>query len=212
MLPAWIFAAVFSSPMLLTYKEFMVQNKIQCWMILPYDWMWKVYVTLIAIAVFIIPAFIITFCYTVIVVIIWKKTDFTFGNQKSKFDEKTRIVSQGSKYSNNQQKRVHWTENPSSSRGVLPKAKIKTIKMTLVIVLAFIFCWSPFFIFDLLFVYGNIVKTNDTIAISTFIQSLAPLNSAANPVVYILFNYKLCKGVFKKNSYNTAFASRGTAV
>ena len=45
--------------------------------------------------------------------------------------------------------------------------------------------------FDLLQVYGYIPKTQNMMAVATFIQSLAPLNSAANPVIYCLFSSAL---------------------
>ena len=57
---------------------------------------------------------------------------------------------------------------------------------------AFIICWSPYFVFDLLDVYGFIELTQQSVAISTFIQSLAPLNSAANPIIYAAFNGSTC--------------------
>jgi hypothetical protein len=40
---------------------------------------------------------------------------------------------------------------------------------------AFIFCWSPYFVYDLLFVYGQIPDPNSerVSAMNTFIQSLA---------------------------------------
>lgn len=38
----------------------------------------------------------------------------------------------------------------ASSRGLIPKAKVKTVKMTFVIIFVFILCWSPYFVFDLL--------------------------------------------------------------
>lgn len=76
----------------------------------------------------------------------------------------------------------------ASSRGIIPRAKVKTIKMTFIIVIVFILCWSPYIIFDLLQVFGRIPKTQTNIAIATFIQSLAPLNSAANPLIYCIFS------------------------
>ncbi|RWS06741.1 cardioacceleratory peptide receptor-like protein [Dinothrombium tinctorium] len=104
-----------------------------------------------------------------------------------------------------------------SSRGVIPRAKIKTVKMTFVIVFGcklnlrrkdekkisnrnffiavFILCYSPYFVWDLLQVYGFIPFTQTTIALSTFIQSLAPLNSAANPLIYFLFSTKLTRNL-----------------
>lgn len=76
-------------------------------------------------------------------------------------------------------------------RGVIPKARIKTIKMTLVIVAAYVLCWSPFFIINICVVFGFISKDTDvTIALSTLTQSLAHLNSAANPIIFWLFSSK----------------------
>lgn len=48
-------------------------GKTQCWIELE-PWQWKVYMTLVAITVFLIPAIIITACYTIIVYTIWTKS------------------------------------------------------------------------------------------------------------------------------------------
>jgi len=90
----------------------------------------------------------------------------------------------------------------TSSRGLIPKAKVKTIKMTFVIIFVFVLCWSPYIVFDLLQVFGLIPSSSSSAAVATFIQSLAPLNSAANPLIYCLFSadagklfrpcYRLC--------------------
>ena len=57
----------------------------------------------------------------------------------------------------------------------------------------FILCWSPYIIFDMLQVY-ELIPSNKTVrAIATFIQSLAPLNSAANPVIYFMFSANFSK-------------------
>ena len=57
----------------------------------------------------------------------------------------------------------------------------------------FILCWSPYIIFDMLQVY-ELIPSNETVrAIATFIQSLAPLNSAANPVIYFMFSANFSK-------------------
>ncbi|GLH08584.1 Cardioacceleratory peptide receptor [Gryllus bimaculatus] len=85
----------------------------------------------------------------------------------------------------------------ASSRGLIPRAKIKTVKMTFVIVFVFILCWSPYFVFDLLQVYGHVPSTQTNIAVATFIQSLAPLNSAANPLIYCLFSTHICRTLRK---------------
>jgi len=46
-----------------------------------------------------------------------------------------KYISDGKTVGTKKEKRVRWTNQGSSSRGVIPKAKIKTIKMTFVIVL-----------------------------------------------------------------------------
>ncbi|XP_018335097.1 cardioacceleratory peptide receptor-like, partial [Agrilus planipennis] len=83
----------------------------------------------------------------------------------------------------------------ASSRGIIPRAKIKTVKMTFVIVFVFVLCWSPYIVFDLLQVYEYIPRTQTNVAIATLIQSLAPLNSAANPVIYCLFSTHICRHI-----------------
>ena len=61
------------------------------------------------------------------------------------------------------------------------------------IISVFILCWSPYIIFDMLQVY-ELIPSNETVrAIATFIQSLAPLNSAANPVIYFMFSANFSK-------------------
>ena len=83
----------------------------------------------------------------------------------------------------------------ASSRGLIPKAKVKTIKMTFVIISVFILCWSPYIVFDLLQVYQLIPNNETTRAVATFIQSLAPLNSAANPLIYCLFSTNILQTI-----------------
>ncbi|XP_050733700.1 cardioacceleratory peptide receptor-like isoform X2 [Eriocheir sinensis] len=182
---AWLLSAVFASPSLVFFKETSVDGVVQCWIDFPKLWQWKLYMTLVTLTVFFFPTVIIAACYAVIVYTIWSKGKVMTITTKAlgpRSCEKTR-------------------PNPdddcrrASSRGLIPKAKIKTVKMTLVIVFVFILCWSPYIFFDLLQVYGYIPQTATNIAVATFIQSLAPLNSAANPIIYCLFSTHICRNL-----------------
>lgn len=51
-----------------------VAGQRQCWIELPQPWHWRLYVTLVALVVFALPAIIISACYTVIVCTIWNKS------------------------------------------------------------------------------------------------------------------------------------------
>ncbi|XP_031776917.1 cardioacceleratory peptide receptor isoform X2 [Nasonia vitripennis] len=167
---AWSISVLFSVPIIFLYEERIVEGKNQCWIELGSPANWRIYMTVVCLTLFIIPAIIIGGCYMVIVWTIWSQSS-------ALRHDPTRDTRR------------------ASSRGLIPRAKIKTVKMTFVIVFVFILCWSPYIVFDLLQVYGHVPRSQTNIAVATFIQSLAPLNSAANPIIYCLFSTPFCKTV-----------------
>ena len=173
---AWALSAAFSIPLFILYEETQIQGMTQCWIELGEQWRWQIYMTLVSIVLFFIPALIITFCYAIITKTIWAK-----GTYMGPKDRRNRASSgdDGSRR--------------ASSRGIIPRAKVKTVKMTFVIVIVFVLCWSPYIVFDLMQVFDQIPKTQTNIAMATFIQSLAPLNSAANPLIYCMFSTQVMR-------------------
>jgi len=190
---AWILSAIFSTPMLIMYEEGMVQGHVQCWIDLEEAWQWRLYITLVAVSLLVLPALLIFSCYIVIVVTIWKQSA-ALTSSATPSQSTTRSV----KGTNKVVTAAMLGEQDSrraSSRGIIPRAKIKTVKMTFVIVFVFILCWAPYIVFDLLQVYGHIPRSKTMTAVATFIQSLAPLNSAANPLIYCLFSTHICRNL-----------------
>ncbi|CAO1411594.1 unnamed protein product [Diamesa serratosioi] len=175
---AWALSAVFSIPLFILYEETQIQGMTQCWIELGEQWRWQIYMTLVSIVLFFIPALIITFCYAIITKTIWSK-----GTYMGPKDRRNR-TSNGDEGSRR-----------ASSRGIIPRAKVKTVKMTFVIVIVFVLCWSPYIVFDLMQVFDQIPKTQTNIAMATFIQSLAPLNSAANPIIYCMFSTQVMRSL-----------------
>ncbi|KAH8310921.1 hypothetical protein KR044_003471 [Drosophila immigrans] len=165
---AWLLSALFSLPILVLYEEKLIQGHPQCWIELGSPMAWQIYMSLVSATLFAIPALIISACYAIIVKTIWAKGSIFVPTERVGFGAAA--------------------TRRASSRGIIPRAKVKTVKMTLTIVFVFIICWSPYIIFDLLQVFGQIPHSQTNIAIATFIQSLAPLNSAANPLIYCLFS------------------------
>ncbi|ESO88017.1 hypothetical protein LOTGIDRAFT_126859, partial [Lottia gigantea] len=177
---AWLSALMFALPAPFLYHEEEQQGKIQCWMDFPEYWHWQLFFTLVSVVTFILPAIIISGCYIAIISIIWSKGQ----SRRDGMDETHNLprIGYGS--------REHMVcRRTNSNRGIIPQAKIRTIKMTLIIVIVFILCWSPFFIYNILELYETI-PINDPL--STFIQSAAPLNSAANPIIYGIFSTRIC--------------------
>ncbi|KAK6621798.1 hypothetical protein RUM44_001605 [Polyplax serrata] len=188
---AWGFSVVFSIPMILLYKERYIQARVQCWIEFEEPWQWQLYMTLISIVLFFLPAIIISACYAIIVFTIWSKGKLLTHPSTYKSTLKSKS------FNRSRVRNEEMDSRRASSRGLIPRAKIKTVKMTFVIVFVFILCWSPYFIFDLLQVFEYLPRTQTTVATATLIQSLAPLNSAANPLIYCAFSNRLCRTLRK---------------
>ncbi|KAM3962856.1 neuropeptide receptor A30 [Aphomia sociella] len=172
-LVAWFISFLFCVPMLFLFDEADV-GIIQCWSGIS-KLQWRIWMTSVFVSLFVVPALTIAACYGVIVVTIRQKSQRVLGRRATATRQ----------YSDDLDSRR------ASSRGIIPKAKIKTVKMTFVIVFVFVLCWSPYMIFDLLQVYDYIPDTQANVAIASLIQSLAPLNSAANPVIYFIFSNRI---------------------
>ncbi|KAH8359070.1 hypothetical protein KR093_004120 [Drosophila rubida] len=186
---AWLLSALFSLPILVLYEEKLIQGHPQCWIELGSPMAWQIYMSLVSATLFAIPALIISACYAIIVKTIWAKGSIFVPTGRLSFCSTSPLVF--ASHLVFRLERVGFgaaATRRASSRGIIPRAKVKTVKMTLTIVFVFIICWSPYIIFDLLQVFGQIPHSQTNIAIATFIQSLAPLNSAANPLIYCLFS------------------------
>ncbi|OWR47042.1 neuropeptide receptor A30 [Danaus plexippus plexippus] len=170
---AWFLSFLFCAPMLFLFDEADIEGTPQCWSSIN-ELQWRIWMTSVFLSLFVAPAVTISACYGVIVVTIRQKSHRVLGKRNA-----------ARQYSDDLDSRR------ASSRGIIPKAKIKTVKMTFVIVFVFVLCWSPYMIFDLLQVYGYVPDTQANIAIASLIQSLAPLNSAANPVIYFIFSNRI---------------------
>ncbi|XP_039748902.1 cardioacceleratory peptide receptor-like [Pararge aegeria] len=176
---AWIISTVFSIPILILYEIKEVQGQLQCWIELGTARRWQIWMTLVSIMIFVLPALAIAACYAVIVLTIWTKSKAVV--MSPPMNNKRGKMRTG-------QVECDPDSRRASSRGLIPRAKIKSVKMTFVIVFVFVLCWSPYIVFDLLQVYHQIPMTQMNIAIATLIQSLAPLNSAANPLICCMFS------------------------
>ena len=79
--------------------------------------------------------------------------------------------------------KIHLTSTGNSS---LQKAKIKTLKMTVIIVAAFILCGLPYFVAEMIMSYGDFTSLSTDVY--GILGGVAVANSAANPFVFLLFN------------------------
>ncbi|XP_033611290.1 cardioacceleratory peptide receptor-like [Cryptotermes secundus] len=217
---AWIISAVFSVPIVVLYRETPIQGRLQCWIDFSEQWQWQLYMTLVAVTLFVVPAVIISACYAIIVTTIWstskqltpdpnRRQSRNSGSGSGSSSSYVRTSGKHRMLRLQQLQQEDHDSRRASSRGIIPKAKVKTIKMTFVIVFVFVTCWSPYIVFDLLQVYGHVPRTQTNIAVASFIQSLAPLNSAANPLIYCLFSTSVGRTLRKKAPFSWLAAALG---
>ena len=69
-------------------------------------------------------------------------------------------------------------------------------KMTLSVIIAFLICWSPYFILSLVRIYSNYkIKMKEELMIA---EIMALVHSALNPILYGMFSTKYTKIFFQK--------------
>lgn len=127
--------------------------------------LWMTWVTFI---VFFVPLVMLVICYTRIFMEISKKAHQS--NSVKFRQQKGKICLQ------------------STHASALPKAKVKTLKMTFVIILTFIICTMPYFIVEMIMSYGNYCIISKRLY--ALLGGMAACNSATNPYVFLAFNIK----------------------
>ncbi|XP_011939179.1 PREDICTED: neuropeptide S receptor isoform X5 [Cercocebus atys] len=165
---AWSLSFLFSIPTLIIFgKRTLSNGEVQCWALWPDDSYWTPYMTIVAFLVYFIPLTIISVMYGIVIRTIWIKS--------KTYETVISNCSDGKLCS-------------SYNRGLISKAKVKAIKYSIVIILAFICCWSPYFLFDILDNFNLLPDTQERFHASVIIQNLPALNSAINPLIYCVFS------------------------
>lgn len=171
---AWIASALLSLPMFFIFQtNFITEDTSQYYNMTVCESIFRespdvrpIFLTFISIVHFCIPIAIISFCYIRIFLKIAEKAN----------EGKNRKPT-------NKPGKVFLTSTASSS---LPKAKVKTLKMTLVIVFSFIVCVLPYHIVEAIFNFGD-SRWVSKMAYA-ILGAMACANSATNPYVFLLFN------------------------
>ncbi|XP_042195365.1 lutropin-choriogonadotropic hormone receptor isoform X1 [Callorhinchus milii] len=174
---AWCISLIGSLPQVFIFSKTEIYPGVfECWAHFIEPWGLKAYVTWTSMVVFVVPALTLIVCQVricrAIQMNLYSKTHQQSGESKKELK----------------------TWRASSVAGV-SKARIKTVKMTLVIVLVYILCWSPFFTVQLWSVWDP--KAPRETATFTILMLLASLNSCANPFIYMFFSGQMPKDVSK---------------
>ncbi|TNN21179.1 Mesotocin receptor isoform 2 [Schistosoma japonicum] len=171
----------------------------------------QAYLTSIAMSVFVIPAFIIAACHIVIVIKIWhasKSRKFRINDlpdlrqKQSQENQSSNPLSLTTISISNKKLNEFSVDKKSLRMGLsrrvnrkhvhsncISRAKVKTVKMTCLIVSTYVICWCPFMVWNLLVTYGYMRRYAPYLMkYSPIIQHLVPLNSTVNPAIFWIFN------------------------
>ncbi|CAB1353561.1 unnamed protein product [Coregonus sp. 'balchen'] len=169
---AWSVSLIGSLPQVFIFSRVQIAPGVyDCWADFIKPWGLKAYVTWTTLVIFVLPILTVIVCQ----VRICRAVQINF---HMKTHQVSGIVTKP-------------LPSRASSVAGMSKARIKTVKMTVVIVLVYVICWTPFFTVQLWSVWD--VQAPTETATFSILMLLASLNSCANPCIYLLFSGKLPK-------------------
>ncbi|XP_061640602.1 oxytocin receptor isoform X2 [Phyllopteryx taeniolatus] len=178
---AWGVSLVGSLPQVFIFSQVEVAPGVfDCWAKFVQPWGLKTYITWTTAVIFVVPVITLVFC-------------------------QVRICRAIQQNLHRKAQRGVAGALPRRANGVagMSKARVKTLKMTVVIVLAYVVCWSPFFTVQLWSAWDTDAPKES--ATFTILMLLASLNSCANPLIYLLFSgplpLRLLKPVCQRRSF-----------
>ncbi|KAH0628803.1 hypothetical protein JD844_010351 [Phrynosoma platyrhinos] len=159
---AWTASFLLSLPQLFIFSKVELPSGAhECWATFAEPWGARAYVTWVTLMVFILPTIFIATCQGMI---------FCEVHRSLQLGPEGAMKGRGSR-------------RRSSS---ISCAVAKTLKMTLVIVLTYVFCWAPFFLVQLWAVWDPQAPIDGPVF--TLLMLVASLNSCTNPWVYATFS------------------------
>ncbi|XP_062056050.1 oxytocin receptor [Lepus europaeus] len=180
-LATWLGCLVASAPQvhIFSLRE-VAEGVFDCWAVFIQPWGPKAYVTWITLAVYIVPVIVLATCYGLISFQIWQnlRLKTLAAAAAAAGPEGVAAAAAAGGAERAALARV-------SSVKLISKAKIRTVKMTFIIVLAFIVCWTPFFFVQMWSVWDADAPKEASAFIIAML--LASLNSCCNPWIYLLF-------------------------
>ena len=152
---AWSLALLYSLPQIWIFAlEVRSDGKYDCWAIFDPFWTLQLYVTVFTVLIYIIPTVILIFCYGCICYTVWKRgrvgepIPSSGHGGRSWSDSQTHKINDHRSASKSSLDKINANgeiHRPAVNHGI-SRAKIRTIQMTLTVVLCYLVCWSPFFI------------------------------------------------------------------
>ncbi|KAG5197553.1 hypothetical protein R6Z07M_016099 [Ovis aries] len=188
-LATWLGCLVASAPQVHIFSLREVADGVfDCWAVFIQPWGPKAYITWITLAVYIVPVIVLAACYGLISFKIWQ-------NLRLKTEAAAAEAAAGAEGAAADCAGRAALARVSNVK-LISKAKIRTVKMTFIVVLAFIVCWTPFFFVQMWSVWDADAPKEASAFIIAML--LASLNSCCNPWIYMLFTGHLFQDLVQR--------------
>ncbi|KAM9613178.1 vasopressin V1b receptor [Trichechus inunguis] len=188
----WLLAVILSLPQVFIFSLREViegSGVLDCWADFRFPWGPRAYITWTTLAIFVLPVAVLTACYSLICHEICKNLKVKTqawrmgGGGQRTWDRPSQTVPAAA---------MRGLPSRVSSISTISRAKIRTVKMTFVIVLAYIACWAPFFSVQMWSVWDKNAPDEDSTNVAfTISMLLGNLSSCCNPWIYMGFNSHL---------------------
>lgn len=152
---AWILSGLFSVPQLIifSYGKSPYGEAYDCidnFDVVNAYWQLQAYVLWIFLSVYAIPFIILTVCYSKICHVVWISVNAKENHNSSRKQKRHfrfyKSNADRTSTKNTSTSIQNEIRKPRAHSKKMSKSKIKTVKLTLTVVLCFIICWAPFFI------------------------------------------------------------------
>ncbi|XP_053310312.1 probable G-protein coupled receptor 150 [Spea bombifrons] len=174
----WLLSLLLSIPQAFVFKLSYTEKGYRCQNVfgkLP-KWHFQAYIIYSSVNVFFLPLCVLTVAYSRILWVILRKSN-------APKNPKHQNGQCGLRDSHSQTSKKPL--RPVAINSCIPRAKVKTLKMTLVIIILFIVCGLPYFIVEMKVAFGTITGLDEEViaVLGIFVVT----NSAVNPYVYLFF-------------------------
>ncbi|XP_050039525.2 gonadotropin-releasing hormone II receptor-like [Dermacentor andersoni] len=197
---SWALAFIFAIPQLFIFVEVQTgvtvsgQPHMECLSVgYTRHWQRQLYFSWLTLYILVVPGLLISACYLRLLRVVWTA---------SAPDGAGFLVAAGSKdrdqigasFKANGKGPLPTLRRCAQAHPLLPRARAKTLKLTVCIIASFMLCWIPYFAVHNVRIHSHYcIKVPR--AVIVFAETVALLNSAVNPIFYGLFNVHIRRGL-----------------
>lgn len=150
---AWFFSFLFSLPQVVIWGRRLDKGIYNCLARFEPQWTLQFYITWLTAVIYILPTLALTLFYGMICYVVWKRGRPTSNGfaSNTRFRNRTFLSNRISSRAGQNQLNRGFSEDDVQGQGVnynrgLSRAKIRSVALTLTVVVCYFVCWSPFFI------------------------------------------------------------------